>query len=104
MKKHFATLLTLILIQFSFSHAVIAKTGSNTNPQENAAVAQSAVINLNTANVTQLQTLSGIGKSKATAIIEYRENNGEFSHIDELTLVKGIGDKLLKKLEGKIEV
>lgn len=61
-------------------------------------------VNINTADITELQTLDGIGEKKAAAIIEYREQNGGFSSVDELTEVSGIGEKTLNKLRGKITV
>jgi competence protein ComEA len=60
------------------------------------------VININKANIDQLITLPGIGKSKAQAIVDFRDKQGAFKSVAELAQVKGIGDKLLAKLEGKV--
>ncbi|WP_153722279.1 helix-hairpin-helix domain-containing protein [Sporosarcina cascadiensis] len=62
----------------------------------------SALININTANETEFQQLPGIGPSKATAIVKYREANGAFSQLDGLKEVSGIGDKTFEKLEALI--
>jgi competence protein ComEA len=59
-------------------------------------------VNINTATVEELTTLSGIGPSKANAIIEYREENGMFKSIDELVNVTGIGEKSLEKIQDDI--
>ena len=61
-------------------------------------------VNINTADAAELQTLDGIGEKKAAAIIEYREQHGGFSSVDELAEVPGIGEKTLDKLRGKITV
>jgi competence protein ComEA len=59
-------------------------------------------INLNTATTEQLQTLDGIGPATASAIIEYRETQGQFSSVNELKSVKGIGEKKLKKISENV--
>ena len=55
-------------------------------------------ININTASEPELLTVPGIGPSKAKSILEYREQNGAFESIEQLTEVKGIGAKTLEKL------
>lgn len=61
-------------------------------------------VNLNSADETELQTLPGIGPSKAAAIIEYRETNGSFKTIEDLKSISGIGDKTFEKLQESISV
>lgn len=62
------------------------------------------LININTANIDELTKLSGIGEAKAKLIIEYREQNGKFKEIKELTNVKGIGDSLIEKVKDNITI
>ncbi len=55
-------------------------------------------VDINTADAQQLAlNLSGIGSSKAAAIVAYREQNGGFQHMDELVNVKGIGLTTIEK-------
>lgn len=61
-------------------------------------------VNINTATLEQLQTLTGVGPSKAAAIMEYREKNDGFKKVEELTNVTGIGDKTFEKLKDSITV
>jgi len=61
-------------------------------------------ININTATQAQLETLNGVGPATATAIIEHREQAGGFKTVDEITNVKGIGDKKLAKFSDQIAV
>ena len=56
------------------------------------------LININKADAAAIaENLSGIGQSKAVAIVEYRKANGNFTSIDDLTKVKGIGNKILDR-------
>lgn len=61
-------------------------------------------INLNTADAAQLCTLSGIGQSKAEAIIAYREEHGGFASIEEIMNVEGIKEGTFSKIKDKISV
>ncbi len=56
-------------------------------------------VNINSADKDTLTLLPGIGPVTAEAIIAYRNTNGNFKNIDELTKVKGIGEKTLVKLK-----
>jgi len=60
-------------------------------------------ININTASKEELESLPGIGPSKADAIIEYRNSN-VFQSIEDIKLVNGIGDSLYEKIKDNIEI
>ena len=62
------------------------------------------VININTANKEQLMKISGVGKTKAEAIISYRDKNGDFKKKEDITKVRGIGKATFEKIKDKIEV
>ena len=61
-------------------------------------------VNLNSATESELETLPGIGPSKAMAILEYRETNGSFKTIEDLMEISGIGEKTFEKLKEHITV
>ncbi|MEC2179288.1 competence protein ComEA [Bacillus subtilis] len=63
-----------------------------------------ALVNINTATLEELQGISGVGPSKAEAIIAYREENGRFQTIEEITKVSGIGEKSFEKIKSSITV
>lgn len=69
-----------------------------------AAETEEGLVNLNTADADQLTTLPGIGKAKAEAILNYREERGGFSAIEEIKEVSGIGDAIYEKLKEHITV
>ena len=59
-------------------------------------------VNINTASVEELSNLDGIGVSKAEAIIKYREENGKFNSIEDITKVSGIGNNVYEKIKDNI--
>lgn len=61
-------------------------------------------INVNVATQEQLETLPGIGASKAQKIIEHREINGRFESVSDLTQVSGIGEKMVATFEELVTV
>ncbi len=61
-------------------------------------------INLNTADLAELQQLSGVGAKKAQDIIDYRSENGNFKSVEDLGKVSGFGPKTLEKLRDSIVV
>ncbi|MDZ5712289.1 helix-hairpin-helix domain-containing protein [Jeotgalibacillus haloalkalitolerans] len=63
---------------------------------------QSDKININRATQTELESITGIGPSKATAIIQYREENGPFKSIEDIMNISGIGEKTFDKLKESI--
>ena len=64
----------------------------------------SGLVNINTAGREELMTLPGIGESKASGIIKYRESHGPFGNKEEIMNVSGIGSSVYEKLEDCISV
>lgn len=62
----------------------------------------SSKVSINNASLEQLQTLPGIGESKAKDIISYREQNGPFTKIEDITKVSGIGENVFTKIKDYI--
>lgn len=80
------------------------KITNNDTVKNNDSKETSSIININTANLDELMSLNGIGESKAKAIIEYRNTNGNFKTTDEIINVKGIGSSVYEKIKNNITV
>jgi competence protein ComEA len=78
--------------------------GQMNNGAGQADDAAARLININTADEATLQTLPGIGATKAASIVRYREANGGFSSIEEIKKVSGIGDITYENIKGCITV
>ena len=62
-------------------------------------------VDINTADAETISTeLNGIGISKAKAIVEYRSKHGPFRSADDLSLVKGIGERTVERIRADIQV
>lgn len=81
----------------------LKEAGKYTDPSGEAAQ-DSGLVNINTATVTELTTVSGIGAGRAQAIVDYREKYGSFGSIDEIKKVDGIKDGLFSKIKDKITI
>jgi competence protein ComEA len=83
---------------------VAAQTEGAQDAPRPAAAAASALINLNSASVAQLEALPGVGRATAERIVEYRQKNGGFKKPEDLMNVRGIGEKSFLKLKPLITV
>ena len=80
-----------------------AKAFNNTSIKSNIDnSSENELININTADSDELNKINGIGKSKAEAIIKYREENGGFKSIEEIKNVSGIGEATFEKIKSSI--
>lgn len=77
---------------------------SEKNESDEKIESSSNLININTASVVELMSLDGIGESKARAIIEYRDINGDFDNILDIKNVSGIGESIYEKIKDYITV
>lgn len=75
------------------------KTAQAQKPADAQKPAAAAPLNINTATVTDLQKLPGIGAATAARIVEYRQKNGPFKKVEELMNIRGIGEKSFLKLK-----
>ena len=81
----------------------LRKKSSKESPDESQGGSnKSGLININTATAEDLQTLSGIGEVRAKAIVEYRTQNGNFSKIEDIKNVSGIGDATFNNIKSQI--
>ena len=103
------TALNLAAVLTDGTQIVVPQTGSavpgglgSTSAGETTAGA--ALININTASETELETLSGVGPVTAAAIIDYRTQNGPFATVDDLIDVSGIGPATLEQIRPFVTV
>ncbi len=84
--------------QISTDGSAPASSGGGGETEEG----DSPMVSINQAGAEELDTLPGIGPALAQAILEYREENGGFSTLEELMEVPGIGEKVFSKLRDRI--
>ena len=72
--------------------------------KESSVEVKDSKISINTASASTLMTLNGIGQKKAEAIVSYREQNGPFKKIEDITKVSGIGNSVFDKIKEFIKV
>jgi len=102
-RAYIASLLFALLGVFSLPASAAPESPVSTSSVMTAP--QSSSIDLNKADAATLQSqLSGIGKTKAQAIVAYREEHGDFASVDELLEIKGIGKALLERNRDRLTV
>lgn len=82
--------------------ASISSQTSKTTPVK--IQSQSSLININTAGISELDKLPGVGETRAQAIIDYRNANGMFKKTEDIMEVKGIGQATYDKMKGMISI
>lgn len=100
-----AVFLALVLILWAYAErhgadltVQVSETGLTDEAKE------LRTVNINTASAGELETLPGIGKKKAAAIVAYREEHGAFAAVEEIENVSGISDGLFEKIREYITV
>lgn len=82
----------------------VSRTAPPEQVEEEHALMDGERINVNTADLFDLQRLPGIGEKRAGDIVAYREENGGFTCMEELLLIPGIGEKTLEKIRPYTEI
>ncbi len=97
------TLGIVLLVTPSLSFAKEA-SASGSSQEQTTLAKKHQVINLNKSTFEQLVSLKGVGHTKAQAIIVYRQQAGGFKSVDELTMVNGIGEKIVDDNRARLSI
>lgn len=101
--KHSKVLIALCLcLSILAIHGMCVNAYARTT--DAASAIESALININTADAEELQTISGIGPKLAARIIEFREENGAFTMPEDIMNVRGLGQAKYAKIKDSLTV
>lgn len=90
--------------RFELEEFTITPDATELFPETDETEEKNEKININTATVSELSRINGIGRSKAVNIAKYREENGNFETIEDLLKVHGIAEKKLDSIRELITV
>lgn len=93
--KYIIAFVSFFTLGLASTLSIASETSPNSTAPAKVLVAIEQGININTADVTELTKLKGIGVKKAEAIIAWRTEHGGFKSVDQLIEVKGIGEATL---------
>jgi len=101
-----------LMVSFASCLAMSALAAQAKNQPVNRSISNRSVVsrqiqtsvNINRANVDQLQQLKGIGPKRAQAIVAYRAKHGAFKSLNDLLNIKGVGPKRLAKIRTQLKV
>ena len=94
-----AVLGTAVSANATSHHQATTHKSKTVVSQSKASEPLEQLVDINVATVAQLQTVKGIGPKKAAAVVAYRDANGPFKRVEDITKVKGIGNKKLVKIQ-----
>ena len=94
----------LVSVSPTATQSAVPAGTTNSPSATEASFSSSTLININSATLSELQTLPGIGPVLAQRILDHREENGLFSSVADLTKVNGIGAKRLEAILDYITV
>lgn len=83
---------------------IVPRKGEQQAPLASPGAVGTGPLNLNTADQAALEELPGIGPALAQRILQWRDDNGRFTSVDDLLAVSGIGDKVLAALRDLVTV
>lgn len=83
---------------------IMSESGNNVIVQEENEKGGNKKVNINTATQSELENLPGVGEAIASRIIEYRQQNGKFSKVEDLQNVRGIGDAKFNNMKEYVMV
>lgn len=72
--------------------------------QAEASASTEGLVNINTAELSELMTLSGIGEAKAQLILDYRRENGGFTAVEDIMKISGIKEGIYNQIKDRITV
>lgn len=101
---HATALAALLVLVVLVGNPMVATTTASAESARAATTASTEKININTADVKALTSLSGVNRSLAEKIVKYRDEHGAFKKPEDLRRVEGVGNGLLEKNRERISV